>query len=534
MLNILIVDDEVFAVEGLLKSIAWADLDAEAYTANSAKEALDILSLGMDIVICDIKMPGKSGIELMREAKETAPSVVWIFLSAYAEFRYAQEALRLGAFDYLLKPCPPQKINEALRQARMHLLRVSEESSSASADPDQQVRIIEQFWRDILHRRIDSTKSGILEEAARRQIPLRSDDLLCPFFISYIKGDSTLDHIKRASLIKDVQETILSRELLAPVFEYQNGLIGMLLVQRYASFSPDDVFSPSDALIDISSKKYDLSLSVYIGYPVSCEEIPSMLHDLIRMSHNNLFEETEVRLLSQTELTAVPPTAPKNASTDFSDQTTLRQLFSEGKFMEAVHYELNSVRGKILSGQVTSDNLFLFVQEYLYAVYSFLESRNMNRQGFMIYAQSILARGSDIQRFPQLSSWFEDITTSLVNYLDLSTTPEEDACMEAVSYINEHLSDDLSRAIIADAIYLNPDYLGRIFKQRYGMFISDYINKIRIEKAHSLIETTSLTISNIATNVGFTHLSYFTKLFRDRYGMTPSEYRKTLISNQNG
>lgn len=104
-MHIVVVDDERTIREGLNRTISGAFADVRVSTAASAAEALAILVRErVHVVFLDIMMPGMNGLELLAKARGTYKGIQWIVVSAHSEFAYAQEALRLGAKDYILKP----------------------------------------------------------------------------------------------------------------------------------------------------------------------------------------------------------------------------------------------------------------------------------------------------------------------------------------------------------------------------------------------------------------------------------------------
>ncbi|MBC8079548.1 MAG: response regulator [Gorillibacterium sp.] len=104
-MNILIADDERAIREGVKRTIRHLHPDYSIYLAAATEEAVQIMATQrIDIVLTDILMPGMDGLEFMRISKRNYPTVKWVVISAHNEFTYAQEAVRLGARDYLLKP----------------------------------------------------------------------------------------------------------------------------------------------------------------------------------------------------------------------------------------------------------------------------------------------------------------------------------------------------------------------------------------------------------------------------------------------
>lgn len=104
--KLLIAEDESAIRNGMEKYIMLhTDRFSKIYTAKNGEEAIDIIFRHRpEVMLLDVQMPKKSGLEVMREAKEGGVLPETIILSGYDEFKYAQQALRYGARDYMLKP----------------------------------------------------------------------------------------------------------------------------------------------------------------------------------------------------------------------------------------------------------------------------------------------------------------------------------------------------------------------------------------------------------------------------------------------
>lgn len=137
----IIIDDEAWIREGLSEHIGWDKLGIELVRVfKDGTEAYAFLEREpVDIILSDIRMPNMSGLELLsrlREQEGRHPDlarVKVIFLSGFGDFKYAQEALRLGAVDYLLKPTEVEEIETALRKAKA----LHEDTSARSAPVDE-------------------------------------------------------------------------------------------------------------------------------------------------------------------------------------------------------------------------------------------------------------------------------------------------------------------------------------------------------------------------------------------------------------
>jgi DNA-binding NtrC family response regulator len=127
---VMLVDDEVPFVETMTKRLAKRDLTV--ITAFSGQEALDTLSThrNTDVVILDVKMPGMDGLETLEKIKKSYPLTEVIMLTGHGTIESAIDGMRLGAYDYLMKPCEMEqlmlKVGEATRKKRDHEDKIKE------------------------------------------------------------------------------------------------------------------------------------------------------------------------------------------------------------------------------------------------------------------------------------------------------------------------------------------------------------------------------------------------------------------------
>lgn len=127
---VMLVDDEVPFVETMTKRLTRRNL--QIIPAFSGQEALGKLSEhgNVDVVILDVKMPGMDGIETLREIKRQYPLVEVIMLTGHATVETAIEGMKLGAFDYLMKPCEVEqlvaKVEEAKAKKSQHERKIME------------------------------------------------------------------------------------------------------------------------------------------------------------------------------------------------------------------------------------------------------------------------------------------------------------------------------------------------------------------------------------------------------------------------
>lgn len=164
-MKVLVVDDQREVVDAVISGVNWERLQIEkAFPAYSVKEAQAVFQQEeIDILLCDIEMPPRNGFELVRWAQERKPGVASIFLSSHAEFEYAQEAVKLGSFDYILQPAPYEEIEEALARVigkvreseRLRQYYKYEDYRSPGGEEEPDDRLPVQKAMDYIRRNID-------------------------------------------------------------------------------------------------------------------------------------------------------------------------------------------------------------------------------------------------------------------------------------------------------------------------------------------------------------------------------------------
>lgn len=109
-------------------------------------------------------------------------------------------------------------------------------------------------------------------------------------------------------------------------------------------------------------------------------------------------------------------------------------------------------------------------------------------------------------------------------YINKSDSVTSQVC----AYIDAHYREEIHREKLGELVFLNTDYLSRIFKKEKGISISNYIIQKRVEEAKKLLTQSSLPINTVSLYVGYSNFSYFTKMFKDNTGYAPLEYRRNF------
>ena len=102
----------------------------------------------------------------------------------------------------------------------------------------------------------------------------------------------------------------------------------------------------------------------------------------------------------------------------------------------------------------------------------------------------------------------------------------DETILQVVNYLNNNFRTKITMKQIAEKFSLNPNYLGEKFQKTLGVSFNSYVNDLRLTYALHLLKNSSLSINHISKEVGFSSVSYFIKLFSEKYGSSPQKMRK--------
>ena len=168
-MTVLVVDDQKAIIDSLLQGVDFQRCGFDkVLTATSAKEAkLLIVNYPVDVLLTDIEMPGENGIELFCWVHKKYPSVVGIFLTSHSSFQYAQDALREGAFDYLLQPAKFSDVEQVLIRAvevsrhNAETVDLFRRSQMITGNQDERIDLLMFCYKEEAYKRCDKIFDNI-------------------------------------------------------------------------------------------------------------------------------------------------------------------------------------------------------------------------------------------------------------------------------------------------------------------------------------------------------------------------------------
>ncbi|WP_211748644.1 helix-turn-helix domain-containing protein [Paenibacillus sp. Marseille-Q4541] len=537
MYSLLIVDDEYYAVEAMLLAVDWKQIGIDhLYTAMSADEARSVLEKEqVDIMICDIEMPEEDGLSLQIWVQHYAAQVETIFLTGHAEFSYAQKAIQLHSFDYLLKPINSVSLMETVKRALEKRMQNLEFRKLAEVyevyikeDHSWKPKRLARFWKDLYSSRYPISEAKINELKLIYHVDLDPGTFILPILFRVEEWlrkfpDKDLD-ILEFGLCNAAEEFVLDGNAGDAVADQR----GYVLVLLYASDKiqtsqvPDTMEDTCKDYMDRCTAYLSCRLSCYIGEWTPLKNMPEAYRKLLQVHRHNVAGRDGVYYIqaSEEKSESVPELVPLPWAPEFS------LLMETGKIKEVLQRADELIDWMQEQKPSSAELLQSFYHALLHSIYPLLHKNGIALHSIYLGEEP---QESDVTRsFPALREWAHE----LISRSGLLIHPEGEDTHSTVKkvclYIDARLEYELGREEIADFIGFHPAYLSRFFKKEMDMSLSSYILHARVQKAQELLLTTSATVTDIASKVGYFNYTHFTKMFKKYTGLTPQQYRRQI------
>lgn len=525
MRQLLIVDDEPIAVEGLKSGVDWPSVGiSRVLVAYGMEQAMEVFGReSIDIMLCDIEMPKGTGLELLEWVRRHYPRTETIFLTCHADFYYAKQAIQLGSFDYLLKPIPFADLEAVIGKANGKLdeeRRRSEFSQFGQYWVQHQPMLIERFWLDILNQAIPAREQAVKQAAKERNIPYSEELVFLPILLRVrrwyreysLRDKKTMEYALR----KAAEEMLMRRPDRGLLIAAGDDEL-LLVLNGEEAYDPASLREICENYIAACVKYFQCDLSCYVGERVRGHEMAGMYQRLNRLDADNVSYDNRVFFLGD---------RPAQAShQDLPDMSLWGHMLKEGAREKVVGEAERFIGTLVDTGRLTPELLLTFVQDFQQMVHYVLQVKGIQAHQLLSDRQSVELYARASRSAKDALAWARHIVNQSLDYVErLAHTPN--VVEQAKTYIRQHLAEEISREDIASHVFLNPDYLTRIFKRETGMSLSDYLLQQRLGIAAELLEGTELAVSAIAAKIGYANFSHFSRMFKKYMKVNPLEYRQ--------
>ena len=506
MLNILLVDDETSERDGISYLIKKYNLPLNIAEAYNGKKALEyIKSNQVDILLTDIKMPYMDGLELAKETFQYDKNIKIIIFSAYGEFEYAKKAFEANAVNYLLKPIELSEFEKVMKEV-IHLC----EEQKTQKEYQQN---LEEADKKVLFYKL--LTGGYFNEIEKKQ----------------------LNH--NLKVLEEKWIVLINIETQKSIFEEKESVF-LTLVKTYMKYSYEYVnIYPNAAYLILKNKNRMNLETIEDSINLLNRDIKLLLNDSVSFVVSENFNDINLISTKADILNSI-----RNSIYDYDRNILFESILKNNTefYAEEIEYEKNEIMkaidekdlGKI---NILANNLIQSLVKNnsvskIYVNHIFYGMINKLYVKFGFYDKTLIHK--QIEKLlrcrdgKDLETVFHEILKEVTSNYAIKEEDSKGIAYKVIKIIESEYMNDLSLEYIAEKINFAPSYLSYIFKKETGSNIIKYITDYRMEKAKKLLEEGKLKIVQVGKACGYENQSYFNRLFKNYYGLTPKQMKENM------
>lgn len=530
MLRMLVVDDEYMICSLINNIVDWTSLEIEYIgSVTDSNNALQVIEdKHPDIVLIDVCMPGMSGLDIIEQVTNKKLAVKFIIISGYSRFEYAYSAIKFGVEDFLLKPLDKNELNQTISRVADQI-RLSRNISAQTMKQKSSSR----------NALIDALLGNFLSSGA-----LTLSNINSQYYMHFREGSFLVCIVivdncgTNGSSISNILMSIknsIDRWLSEICFDYLSTIHGNYIytILNFKAAEGQKVKLKlsnflNEALRFLSPYRFSKATlcSGCVTEDISClplsfQSASLMVSSRILLGTNRWlsYEEHPYKLEDKDRI--IPPTLPKN----------LEEYFETLNFEAALEASLSTFEKALPVFDSRPYDIIQYTLDYASAILLRL------KEVFPLCEALIECFDSISEALPYCIS-IDELRDCLQNQLTHAfklvwnyTDTENVHIISAVKeYILKHLDNRIVLEDIAQEVYLNPAYLGALFKKKSGVTFSAYLTNIRIHEAKKLLKDMRYSIADISCKTGYKDNKHFRNVFKKVVGITPTEYRKLFGS----
>ncbi len=491
MFKILLVDDEPNVRQGIKMMIPWEELGCEVVgEADDGDDGLSkIMLLSPDIVIADIKMPGKTGIEMTEAAKALGFKGKVLILSGYSDFTYAKTAIALGVENFILKPVDEDELIDAIKAAGEKITR------------EREHRYRQEIGKEYLNEQLvkglfSGSSDAVITVMNKYEYPGYCAAVVCS------RSSSEADN-------KEVRRFFGNSGNVDIVSVDLSGTPGIL----FKGWSRADIKAALTKLYTTYKDRFYIACGEYVLSPAQIKTSYDCAEYIVRCRF--IYDHLGIVFPENIRRTSPEDTADYAdrifAYMEINDKEKLGHLLDS--FCESMQFDGNTPeRAKVIC--------LTMVME----VKTRLSRGSAEKRAECDISDEFI---DSLQSAESLKEAVDSIKEELGEISDRAFGKTTKSTMErVVQYIKANYNRELRLEILAGIFGYNSAYLGKVFHQYTGENFNNYLDRIRITEAKRLLSMEEYKVYEVAEMVGYTNINYFHNKFKKYTGMSPLVFKK--------
>ncbi|MDF2984669.1 MAG: hypothetical protein K0R50_179 [Eubacterium sp.] len=538
MYRLLIADDEQIVIDSLTFIVNKSFPNVFSIeSARSGREAIEKAERFIpDIIFMDINMPGINGIEAIRELRHGLRECIFIILTAFDQFDFAKDALKLGVSEYLLKPVNRDKIISTLQKS---MDDVEKERTKRKKELDLKEKlenILPVLENGFIYSMLFLEDNTTELENYRNIFEIEEDG----GYIMTIEFAQTNDcghmvnriglSIKSQSFYPYLRDILKSR---------CRCFVGPAILNRIIVYIPvntgTDEYSRRLEAVNIAEYIYhQLSMKIdadfYIGIGRSYSSFDSIymsyeesLRAIRFMNGKGILHIADIPIEKELPVEKYPVSREKLLleKAALGERDASVQAFSHiFEWLQIEYYgSVNKIRAKLIELMILISRL----------ANDYSVTQNLDCIDFISELQTL-------DTVSELKYWclqrIEFVTKSISEAREKKTNS---LIAKAVDFIKENYRKEITLEDVSREVNLSPHYFSKLFKDEMGENFIDYLTTLRINTAKEIMKSSLMSVKEICYEIGYGDPNYFSRIFKKAVGITPTEYRDSvLFSSKDG
>lgn len=542
MYKLMIVEDEPLIRAGLRVYFNWEELGITTIIeAASGEEGIEQgLLHEPDLIITDIRMPEVNGLQMIEQLRPKLEHSIFIILSGYEDFQYAQQAIRLGVSDYLIKPLQYEESEATIKRC----MEILEARVDELARNDDHALLMEdtkrwrhaRLFKNWLDQEIDLSEEEWLQQWELHGMSTQGYSymplvlaFITPFFQQHefiSTYQQTAEHIVNTWFLTQAPE------LSYNVYSYSSGTkVYMLIAVDHATW-PSHLPLESGLESIVKDRCEQEKQRIYIGIGTPNSQLPRMRNELQLADSSSYYRyfkpEQHVYVAAHYEgMKGYPFNITEDHIRILTQSMEQADALKIQQFMQRFTVEAESH-----AHQATPQMLFTFVQELIGISLRFAHKRGIAIEDIYnkkLYTFSFLDDYHSISHmFDWLGRFILQLGLSFQTLKEASVHSERLIFSQIEAFIVDHLDQEITLQTVADRFYYNPAYLSRLFKAKLQVNFMSFLTDIRIRQAKEYLKQSRYHVAEIGEMCGYKSYKHFVKTFKKVTLTTPTDYRKSL------
>lgn len=527
-LKLIIVDDVKKVVAVLSGRIPWEEHGIRvAATAVNGEDGLHaIRTIKPDIVLTDIRMPRLDGLDMTERALAENPLCKVILLSGYADFDYAQRAIRVGAFDFVAKPFALDEIVAAVMKAKQAWLAEQREMVNRQAMEKRLAlsmpALRQEYLNLLLQHRMD--EASVQSRWAFLGIDMEVDELAVMVIEIDDFAEKSADWlIQEIELMRFTLQNILEESLSSVT----RGIIFRETVNRFVCLFNPAPGCENETLAELfraNVQKYS-KFTISIGLGNTVRQLSAISHayrEAIQAVSYHFYAGGNAVFAYEN----IQTRGERAQSLQIDRDHELFYSFRAGnkektlQLLDRMFADV-SAGNRLPSPEILAGDFL----ELAYMLLRVLREKLSDAELEPIERQIRAHRAGGAGSLQLLRQLLETVCAEGCQLIERQRTTESEAVINAtMQYVRDNLDKDVSMHNCARLAHLSPSYFSNLFKKVTGQTFSQFVAGVKIERAKQLL-LEGVQVQVIASDLGYEDRRYFSEIFKKTTGMTPTEFK---------